>query len=82
MIESKLTTSEKMPVEKSTNLNSELLFFKNDVLGDIKQVETKLSKIIIKETDDTEKKLIQFQNRLDSLTQKLFNLSNSFSDNT
>ena len=55
MIESKLTTSEKIALEKSTNLNSELLFFKNDVLGDIKQVETKLSKIIIKETDDTEK---------------------------
>lgn len=81
MSESKLTTSEKISLERSTNLNSELLFFKNDVLGDIKQVETKLSKIIIKETDDTEKKLIQFQNRLDSLTQKLFNLSNSYSDN-
>ena len=43
MNEGTLTTSEKNNFSPKA-VNSELLFFKNDILGDIKQVESKISK--------------------------------------
>jgi hypothetical protein len=51
------------------------------MLGDLKQQEHKLNKKIDKQTDDTQKKLNQFQLKLDVLTGKLFSLSSSFIEN-
>ena len=62
-------------------INPDLIFFKNDMLGDLKQQEHKLNKKIDKQTDDTQKKLDQFQLKLDVLTDKLFSLSNLFTEN-
>ena len=82
MNEGTLTASEKNNFSPKANINSELLFFKNDILGDIKQVESKISKKMDKQNEESEKKLVHLQHRLDSLTQKLFSLSNITSENT
>ena len=82
MSEPKLTIVDKPILNQRHSVNPELLFFKNDILGDLKQIESKLSKKIIQESDERDRKLIDFQNRLDALTQKLFNLSNTTSENT
>ena len=82
MSEPKLTIVDKPILNQRQSVNPELLFFKNDILGDLKQIESKLSKKIIQESDERDRKLIDFQNRLDALTQKLFNLSNTTSENT
>ena len=82
MNEGPLTTIEKNNFSPKANINSELLFFKNDILGDIKQVESKISKRMEKQNEESEKKLVHLQHRLDSLTQKLFSLSNITSENT
>ena len=81
MNEGTLTASEKNNFTPKA-VNSELLFFKNDILGDIKQVESKISKKMDKQNEESEKKLVHLQHRLDSLTQKLFSLSNITSENT
>ena len=81
MNEGTLTTSEKNNFSPKA-VNSELLFFKNDILGDIKQVESKISKKMDKQNEESEKKLVHLTHRLDSLTQKLFSLSSITSENT
>ena len=76
------------PIKKETNtnnnkpaLNQELLFFKNEILGDLKQLENKLLKKIEQKTDSSQKKIVQFETSLDALTKKVFNISNFFSEN-
>ena len=81
MNETTVPKLEKMNTTKMS-ISPELLFFKNDVLGDLKTVESKITKKMSKQTEDTEKRIFQLENKLDSLTQKLFNLSNVTSVNT
>lgn len=82
MNETSLTIADKNLARPRMSINSELIFFKNDILSDIKQVEAKITKKISKENDETQKKLNQVENKLESLTQKLFALSNSASENS
>ena len=82
MNETTIPKLEKMNTTTQMNISPDLLFFKNDVLGDLKSVESKIAKKLYKQNEDTDKKLIQFENKLDSLTQKLFSLSNITSANT
>lgn len=68
-------------IEKRLNVNPELLFFKNEVLRDLKQLETKILNKIDLQKDDMQDKLNQYQTKIDSLTQKIFALSNYKSEN-
>ena len=79
MSEKVLTAINKNP---RMSINSELIFFKNELLGDLKQAESKIVKKVEKINEDTEQKLMNFQNKLDSITQKLFSLSNKASQNS
>ena len=76
------------PVKKDTNnfnnkptLNSELLFFKNEILGDLKHLENKFLKKIEQNSEASDKKILQLESSIDSLTKKLFTVSNFFSEN-
>lgn len=80
MSENQLNSPERNKTRRMT-INPDLIFFKNDMLGDLKQQEHKLNKKIDKQTDDTQKKLDQFQLKLDVLTGKLFSLSSLFTEN-
>ena len=80
MSENQLNSPERNKSRRMT-VHPDLIFFKNDMLGDLKQQEHKLNKKIDKQTDDTQKKLDQFQLKLDTLTGKLFSLSSSFIEN-
>ena len=82
MNETSLTIADKNLARPRMSINPELIFFKNDMLSDIKQVEAKITKKINKDNDETQKKIIQMENKLESLTQKLFALSNSASENS
>ena len=62
-------------------LNSELLFFKNEILGDLKQLENKLSKKLDIKTDGTQKKIIEINATVDALTKKFFTMSGFYSEN-
>ena len=62
-------------------LNSELLFFKNEILGDLKQLENKILKKLDIKTDGTQKKLIEVNATVDALTKKFFTLSGFYSEN-
>jgi len=75
-------------IKKETNiinnkpaLNQELLFFKNEILGDLKQLENKLLKKIEQKTDSSQKKIVQFETSLDTLNKNIFNISKFFSEN-
>ena len=63
------------------NINPELIFFKNEILGDLKQLENKLLKKIEQASDSSQKKVIQMETNLDTLTKKIFTISNFFSEN-
>lgn len=80
MSENQLNSPERNKTRRMT-INPDLIFFKNDMLGDLKQQEHKLNKKIDKQTDDTQKKLDQFQLKLDVLTGKLISLSSLFTEN-
>ena len=62
-------------------LNSELLFFKNEILGDLKQLENKILKKLDIKTDGTQKKLIEVNATVDALTKKFFTMSGFYSEN-
>ena len=62
-------------------LNSELLFFKNEILGDLKQLENKLLKKLELKDDGNQKKIIEINATLDALTKKFFTMSSFFSEN-
>ena len=80
MSENQLNLPERNKARRMT-INPDLIYFKNDMLGDLKQQEHKLNKKIDKQTDDTQKKLDQFQLKLDVLTGKLFSLASLFTEN-
>lgn len=76
------------PTKKEVNninlkpmLNPELLFFKNEILGDLKQLENKLLRKIDQKCDSSQKKVAQIETSIDNLTKKLFNISNFYSEN-
>ena len=76
------------PVKKDKNnynnkptLNSELLFFKNEILGDLKHLENKFLKKIEQKSEASDKKILQLESSIDSLTKKIFTVSNFFSEN-
>ena len=81
MNEKQLSSPDKNMFHHRMSLNTDLLFFKNDMLGDLKQQENKLSKKIDRQIDDTQKKLFQFQTKLDSLANKFFSIANTISEN-
>ena len=81
MEQSASTKKDSNNINNKSVLNSELLFFKNEILGDLKQLENKLLKKIELKNDSSQKKILQIETNLDSLTKKIFNLSNFFSDN-
>ena len=62
-------------------LNSELLFFKNEILGDLKQLENKLLRKLEQKTDGTQKKIVQIEASVDALTKKFFSMSSFYSEN-
>ena len=82
MTEKAISIPDKNNNNEKLNIKSELNFFKNELLGDFKQVESKIVKKVERQNDETEKKLYDFQNKLDSITQKLFSLSNKTSHNS
>ena len=71
---------------KSTNnhktnkksIQEELIYFKNDILKDIKNIETKLSEKYDLQNKGFEKKLENIQSNENSLNEKLSNLSENF----
>ena len=81
MSETPLTNSEKKNMQPRLSINSDLIFFKNEVLGDLKQIETKLTNRMDVKNDETQSILLQLQNKLDLINQKLFALSNYHTDN-
>lgn len=81
MSENQINSPERNKSRRMT-INPDLIFFKNDMLGDLKQQEHKLTKKIDQQTDDTQKKLNQFQLKLDVLTSKIFSLTNLLTENT
>ena len=80
MIEGTVEKSDKKIINPRLSLNSDLIYFKNDILTDLKKLEVKISQKIDNKNDETDSKLLSIQNTLDSLTQKIFNISNSFSE--
>jgi len=80
MSDNQLNSPERNKARRMT-INPDLIFFKNDMLGDLKQQEHKLTKKIDQQTDDTQKKLNQFQLKLDVLTSKIFSLSSLLTEN-
>ena len=64
------------------NLNSELLFFKNEILGELRMLENKLLKKLELKTDTSHKKMVQLETNFDTLNKKIFSMSNFYSENT
>ena len=64
------------------NLNSELLFFKNEILGELRMLENKLLKKLEQKTDTSHKKMVQLETNYDTLNKKIFSMSNFYSENT
>ena len=81
MSETPLSVSENKKMQPRLSINSDLIFFKNEVLGDMNQIEKKLTKKMNKENDELQNKLLQLQNKLDIISQKLIALSNYHTDN-
>ena len=81
MEQSSPTKKEVNIINSRPSLNQELLFFKNEILGDLKQLENKLLRKIEQRTDSSQKKMVQIETSLDTLTKKIFNMSNFFSEN-
>ena len=63
------------------NLNSELLFFKNEILGELRMLENKLLKKLEQKTDTSHKKMVQLETNYDTLNKKIFSMSNFYSEN-
>ena len=68
-------------INKPPNFNSELLFFKNEILGDLKQLENRILKKMEQKGDSSEKKIVQIETNIEALSQKLFSMSNFYSEN-
>ena len=82
MNETSVANPQKNFVRPRLSISPDLLFFKNDLLGDLKELEAKITKKIKTENDETLKRIVQIENQLGSLTQKIFAISNSNLDNT
>jgi hypothetical protein len=54
MSETKEPQTEKKELSKKLSFNSELIFFKNELLGDLKQIEFKFAKKLGDQKDDTQ----------------------------
>ena len=65
---------------KSNLINKELLYFKEEILRDLKSMESKLNSKINTQIEETDKKLLNFETKTDNLTQRVFTLSNKFTD--
>ena len=81
MSETKELQLEKKELTKKLSFNSELIFFKNELLGDLKQIENKFVKKLGEQKDDYQNQLMEIQNKIDALTGKIFNISNTISQN-
>ena len=81
MSETKEPQTEKKELSKKLSFNSELIFFKNELLGDLKQIEFKFAKKLGDQKDDTQNQLLELHNKIDALTKKIFNISNTISQN-
>ena len=81
MSETKEPLLEKKELTKKLSFNSELIFFKNELLGDLKQIENKFAKKLGEQKDDTQHQLMDIHNQIDALTKKIFNISNTISQN-
>ena len=57
------------------------MFFKNEILGDLKQLENKILKKLDIKTDGTQKKIIEINATVDALTKKFFTMSGFYSEN-
>ena len=68
-------------INKPPNFNSELLFFKNEILGDLKQLENRILKKMEQKGDSSEKKIVEIETNIEALSQKLFSMSNFYSEN-
>ena len=69
------------PINKPPNFNSDLIFFKNEILGDLKQLENRILKKMEQKADSSEKRIVQIETSIDALTKKIFNVSNFFNEN-
>ena len=81
MSETKEPLVEKKELSKKLSFNSELIFFKNELLGDLKQIEYKFAKKLGDQKDDTQNQLMEIHNKIDTITKKIFNISNEISKN-
>ena len=54
-------------INKPPNFNSELLFFKNEILGDLKQLENRILKKMEQKGDSSEKKIVQIETNIEAL---------------
>ena len=65
---------------RTNPLNKELLYFKEEILRDLKSIESKINAKIKNQIEETDKKLLNFESKTDNLTQRVFTLSNQFTD--
>ena len=82
MNETSLTNPQNNNSKPRLSINSELLFFKNDLLSDLKQVEVKVTQKLKTENDENKRRIIQIENKLETLTRKIYDISNNNFDNT
>ena len=64
----------------SNPLNKELLYFKEDILRDLKSIESKINIKIKHQIEEIDKKLLNFETKNNNITQRIFELSNKFAD--
>ena len=68
--------------EQNKNIKKELLFFKDDILKDIKIFETKLNSKYNESQQSIEQKLKYYEEKIELLTEKISTFSNSSMQNT
>ena len=61
-------------------LNKELLYFKEDILKDVREIESKIYNKVKTYTEETDKKLLNFETITNNLTERTFKLSTQYSE--
>ena len=65
---------------KTNPITKELIYFKEEILRDLKSLESKMNLKIKQQTEETDRKISNIESKTDNLTQRIFTLSNKFTD--
>ena len=65
---------------RTNPITKELIYFKEEILRDLKSLESKINLKIKQQTEETDRKISNIESKTDNLTQRIFTLSNKFTD--